>query len=92
MGRHSAEEITAPGTRSVDATADFLGTKPYMMGDAPTGLDATAFSFAAGVLCPVFESPIRIAAERHDNLKSYVGRMMALYYPDLGQRRHQTAA
>lgn len=93
MGRHSAEEITALGTRSVDATADFLGTKPYMMGDAPTGLDATSFSFVAGVLCPVFESPIRIAAERHDNLKSYVDRMMARFYPDLGkQAGQQTAA
>jgi hypothetical protein len=47
----------------------------------------------AGVLCPVFETPIRLAAERHDNLKSYVGRMMARFYPDLGKRTgHQTAA
>jgi glutathione S-transferase len=93
MGRHSDEEITALATRSVDATADFLGTKPYMMGDAPTGLDATAFAFVAGTLCPVFETPIRLAAERHDNLKSYVGRMMARFYPDLGKRTgHPTAA
>jgi hypothetical protein len=34
----------------------------------------------------VFETPARIAAERHDNLKSYVERMMARFYPD------QTAA
>jgi glutathione S-transferase len=93
MGRHSAEEITALATRSIVATSDFLGSKPYMMGDAPTGLDATVFAFVAATLCPVFESPIRLVAERHDNLKSYVGRMMARFYPDLDKRTgHQTAA
>jgi glutathione S-transferase len=93
MGRHSDEEITALATRSIVATSDFLGNKPYMMGDAPTGLDATAFAFVAGILCPVFESPTRLAAERHDNLKSYVERMMARFYPGFSQRTgHQTAA
>ena len=40
-----------------------------MMGAEPTGLDATAFAFVGGVLCPLF------AGERYDNLKRYVGRM-----------------
>jgi hypothetical protein len=34
-------------------------------------------------LCPLFETPIRTIAERHDNLKRYVGRMTARFYPDL---------
>lgn len=83
MGRHSSEEITALATRSIDATADFLGTKPYMMGAEPTGVDATSFAFVAGVLCPVFETPVRLAAERHDNLRGYADRMMARFYPGL---------
>jgi glutathione S-transferase len=82
FGRHSPDEIVALGTRSVDATADFLGTKPYIMGAEPTGLDATAFAFVAGVLCPLFDTPLRSAAERHENLKRYVGRMTARFYPD----------
>jgi hypothetical protein len=53
-----------------------------MMGYEPTGLDATAFAFVAGTLCPVFETPLRDAAERHDNLRRYVGRMTARFYPD----------
>jgi glutathione S-transferase len=85
MGRHSPEEIVALGTRSIDATADFLGTKPYMMGSEPTGLDATAFAFLAGVLCPLFETKLRIAAERRDNLRRYVGRMTARFYPERGE-------
>jgi glutathione S-transferase len=82
IGRHTPAEIVALGTRSVDATADFLGTKPFMMGAEPTGLDATGIAFVAGVLCPLFDTPLRSAAERHENLKRYVGRMTARFYPD----------
>ena len=82
FGRHSPGEIVMLGTRSINATADFLGAKPYMMGAEPTGLDATAFAFIAGTLCPLFETPLRTAAERHDNLRQYVGRMTMRFYPD----------
>jgi len=34
------------------------------------------------VLCPLFETPLRTAGERHDNLKRYVGRMTARFYPE----------
>jgi hypothetical protein len=34
------------------------------------------------VLCPLFDTPLRSAAERHENLKRYVGRMTARFYPD----------
>jgi glutathione S-transferase len=82
MGRHSKEEIAALGTRSVDAIADFLGDKKFFMGDHPFGVDATMFAFAAGGLCPLFAGPLQQAAARHDNLKRYVGRMAASFYPD----------
>jgi hypothetical protein len=52
------------------------------MGAEPTGVDATIFAFAAGTLCPTFDTPLRTAAERLDNLRRYVGRMTARYYPD----------
>src|SRR4051812_19428903 len=82
MGRHSPTEIVRIATHGIDAIADYLGSKPYFMGDEPTGADATMFAFVAGALCPLFDTPIRTAAERHDNLKRYVGRMTARYYPD----------
>jgi len=82
MGRHSSSEIVALATRSIDAIADHLGQKPFFMGGEPTGVDAAIFGFTAGVLCPLFESPMRAAAERHDNLKRYVARMTARFYPD----------
>jgi glutathione S-transferase len=83
MGRHAPAEIAALATRSVDAVAAYLGQKPFFMGAEPAGVDATIFSFVAGALCPAFETPIRAAAERHDNLKRYVGRMTARFYPNL---------
>ena len=50
IGRHSPDEITAIGKRSVDAMADYLGDKPFFMGTEPAGIDATMFAFA---LCPI---------------------------------------
>jgi glutathione S-transferase len=82
IGRHTADQIVTLGSRDIDAIADYLGPKPFFMGAEPTGADATMFAFAAGTLCPTFETPLRIAAERHANLRSYVGRMTARYYPD----------
>jgi len=83
MGRHARPEIVQLATRDIDSIADYLGQKPYFMGTEPSGVDATIFSFVAGALSPTFETPLRVATERHDNLKRYVGRMTARYYPEL---------
>jgi hypothetical protein len=61
------------------------------MGDALSGLDATAFAFLASALCPVFETPLRTAVERHDNIKTYVRRMTDRYYPDYPEMRQWAA-
>jgi hypothetical protein len=47
MGRHSVAEIHAIGCKDVTAAADFLADKPFMLGVAPTSLDATAYAFLA---------------------------------------------
>jgi glutathione S-transferase len=83
MGRHQPAEIAAVATHSIDAIAGYLGDKPFFMGAEPVGADATIFAFVAGVLCPAFATPIRSAAERHGNLKRYVGRMTGRFYPDM---------
>jgi len=92
MGRHSCDEIVALGTRSINAIADYLAQKPYFFGPEPSGVDATMFAFMAGLLCPRFDTPLRTAAERRDNLKQYVARMAARYYPDLAQLTGVAAA
>jgi glutathione S-transferase len=80
MGRHAPAEVAAQATRSIDAMAAYLSRKAFFMGAEPVGVDAAVFSFVAGALCPTFETPIRSAAGRHDNLKRYVGRMTARFY------------
>ncbi|MEM7193141.1 MAG: glutathione S-transferase family protein [Pseudomonadota bacterium] len=82
IGRHTEAEIVALGTKSLDAAAIYLGEKNFMMGDTPTGLDATAFPFFIGALCPTFETPLRTVVEGHGNIKAYVARMAARFYPD----------
>lgn len=82
LGRHSPAQIAELGQRSIDALALLLGDKPWLMGDAPAAVDATAFGMLAGVLTPFFDTPLRRAAERHANLADYVARMMRRYYPE----------
>ncbi len=43
MGRHTTAEMDALATRDIDALADVLGDKPYLMGDRPCGADAAIF-------------------------------------------------
>lgn len=85
MGRHSPKEIVELGSRSLQAIADHLGSKPFFMGTEPTGADATIFAFVVSAMCPVFKSPLQEAAVSHDNLRHYIGRMLARFYPELGE-------
>jgi len=82
LGRHSEADMTTMATHGVKSVADILGDKPYLMGDRPCGADATLFAFAASLQSPVFETPIRAAAETHANLQAYLARMRKQYYPD----------
>jgi glutathione S-transferase len=82
IGRHPRADIEALGARSLAAMADYLAEKTYFMGAEPTGVDATMFAFTIGALCPLFNTPLRSAAEQHANLRRYAERMMARYYPD----------
>ncbi len=82
MGRHSLEEITTLGGRSLDALATLLGDKPFLMGDRPCGVDATAMAMLATILVPLFDSPLRRRAEAFPDLVAYKERMMQRFYPD----------
>lgn len=85
LGRHSEAEIAALAIRDINAISCYLGEHPYFMGDAPAGADATIFAFVAGLLCPVFDTPLRDAAEARPNLVAYNQRMMRRYFPDLAK-------
>lgn len=84
-GRHSATEIFELGSRSLQAISDYLGGKPFVMGAEPSGVDATIFAFVMSAMCPLFISPLQQAAASHDNLRSYIGRMTARFYPEFSE-------
>ena len=81
FGRHSRAEVAQLTGRVVDSLAAILGDKPFLMGNAPCGADAAVAATLIAILCPVFESPTRVAIERHANLVAYRDRVMERYFP-----------
>ena len=80
MGRHSAAEIGAIGCRDLTAVADFLDDKPFMLGDKPSSIDATAYAFLANVLWTPVDGPIVRHARDRPTLERYCLRMKARYF------------
>jgi glutathione S-transferase len=85
MGRHSHEEIVQLGAMALKALADVMGSNRYLMGNSPCGADATAFSFVAANLCPLFESELCTHVHSHANLVAYNQRMMEEFYPEFAR-------
>jgi glutathione S-transferase len=92
LGRHAPDDDVDLALRSIFALSVQLGDKPYLMGDKPSGVDATAFGALAGVLTPFFASKLRSEVEMFGNLTAYVERMMRRYYPDFAWARVREAA
>lgn len=81
MGRHTAAEIYQIGKTDIAALADFLGDKPFFMGDRPSSLDATAYGVLANILWMPLASPLTDYAQARPNLGAFCDRMKARYYP-----------
>ena len=92
LGRHAPDEDVDLAARSLFALSVQLGDKPYLMGDKPSGVDATAFGALAGILTPFFASKLRSEVETFGNLTAYVDRMMRQYYPDFAWAKVREAA
>ncbi|MGE3246568.1 MAG: glutathione S-transferase family protein [Beijerinckiaceae bacterium] len=83
MGRHAPDEMAQLGERAIASVPTILGDKPYFMGDAPCGADATVYAFMASGACPVFDSRLRTAIESRANIMAYIERINAQYFPEL---------
>jgi glutathione S-transferase len=84
FGRHTQGEQAELAIADIDAFATLIGDKAFLMGEKPCGADATVFAFVASFLTPVFDTPIRTAAERHPNLAAYKDRITRLYFSHSG--------
>jgi glutathione S-transferase len=80
VGRHTDAQINAIGIKLLSAVADWLADKPFMLGDQPRTLDATAYAFLNGVLDAPIENAIKAHLQSRANLVSYCARMKARYW------------
>ena len=80
IGRHAREEIYEIGKRDITALADFLGAKPFMMGNDPHSLDACAYAFVANLVWTPFEGPLKQHARGYTQFTTYCQRMRQRYY------------
>ena len=80
MGRHDGAEIYEIGQQDIKALSDFLGGKPFLMGDAPTSLDATGYGFLANLLRMHMPSVLSDYAMQFDNLRDYCDRIENKYW------------
>lgn len=82
MGRHSEEEIVQITCADLQALSDFLGDKPFFMGDNPTTLDATAYAYIGNFIKPPYKSPIVDYALQLSNLCQHYERMTQEFFRD----------
>ena len=82
MSRHSDAEMDHLAARDIDALADYLGDKAYLMGVSPCSADAAISTLLAHGLCPLFDTFVRRRLESHANLVAYTERLMARYFPE----------
>jgi glutathione S-transferase len=79
-GRHSPQEINAMGIALYTALSDWLGDQPYMLGQAPRTIDASAYAVLIGVLGAPIEGPVKTFVQSRPNLVAYQQRMKAQYW------------
>ena len=80
IGLHSPDEIHAIGIGDAEAIADYLGDKPFLMGQNPTAIDASAYGLLANIVVPPIASPIKDAILKRRTLTDYVDRFRQRYY------------
>ncbi len=80
IGLHSRHEIHAIGRRDIGAIADFLGDKPFLLGERPTEIDAIAYGLLPNIMNVPIASPIKDEALQRANLVAYVERLRNRYF------------
>lgn len=78
-GRFSDEERARIARRLIDAVAVQLGDRPFLLGDRPRRIDATAFAFVSGILDPPIASATQQHARQLPALSAYRDRMRERY-------------
>lgn len=80
IGRHTREERLLLAERDISAIAAVLGDKPFMFGDKPTALDASAFGVLSSCATPFFDTPLIGLVRERQNLVAFLDRVEQRYF------------
>lgn len=83
MGRHSRDEVVTIAKDSLQSLSDFLGDKPFFMGDRVTTLDTSAYGFLPNILRVPWDCEVKAFANGLSNLTVFCERMESLYWKDV---------
>lgn len=75
--RHSRSEIYDFGREDFASVVTYLGTKKFFMGDRPSTIDATLYSFLCNILRTPVPSPLKDFSNQHPTLQAYLKNMDA---------------
>jgi len=84
-GRHTPEEVEHLAREEFDAISNYMGDKPYLLGEHPTSIDATLYAWLIHAMRVPFPSPIGKYGNSLPNLVAYCDRMRDRYYADFGR-------
>lgn len=82
FARYSRAELIQIAAADIAAVAALLGDQPYLFGNQPSAVDATAFGVLASSATRFFEGQLPDLIAAHPNLTDYLARMEAAYYPE----------
>jgi len=74
-GRHSPGEIMDIGQRTLEAVRDYLGSNPFIGGEAVSVADATVYAFLAEAAKPPHASTMKKFVESESTLMNYIARV-----------------
>ena len=83
VGRHTPEEIYRFGLQDLSAIETQLADKPFMLGETPSTLDATAYGFLANLVDTDFDNPLNHKARNTPSFVAYCARMKQRYFADV---------
>jgi len=66
--------------QDIEAISQFLGDKPFFMGEQPTSIDASLYALLINILHPPIESPLKTKIQNDTTLTAYCERMKNRYW------------
>lgn len=83
MGRHTQEEAYSIGIADLRAISDYLGDKPFFMGEQLTTVDATLYATLANIIEVPIACSVKEFGQSRENLVRYCQRMGERFFPEM---------